>query len=102
MKLIELLNGTYAEVINSMLPFSKLKSYDEVLVRIHVKKFTIEYAVWKACNGFSFYEYNLEELNVNGICIKDMIVKEWKVLDETGERIREYHGVLDIILNDDK
>ena len=101
MKLIELLNGTYAEVINSMLPFSKLKSYDEVLVRIHIKNFTIEYAVWKACS-FPFYEFNLENLNINGICIKDMIVKEWKVLDEKGERIREYHGVLDIILNDAK
>lgn len=102
MKLIELLRGTYAEVINSMLPFSKLKSYDYVLVRIHINNFTIEYAVWKSCRGFSFYEFDLAKININGMCIEDMVVKEWKVLDENGVRIKEYNGVLDIVLNDGK
>lgn len=99
-KLSELLSGTYAEVINSMLPFSKLESYAEALVRIHIGKFTIEYVVWKAARGFGFNEWDLEKLNINGTCIKDMIVKEWEVLDEEGKRIRKYHGVLDITLND--
>lgn len=101
-KLSELLSGTYAEVINSMLPFSKSKDYDEALVRIHFGKFTIEYVVWKAYRGFGFDELDLKNLNINGICIKDMIIKEWKVLDEEGKRIRKYHGVLDITLNDIK
>lgn len=101
-KLSELLSGTYAEVINSMLPFSESESYDEALVRIHIGKFTIEYAAWKAARGFGFNEWDLENLNINGTCIRDMIIKEWKVLDEEGKRIRKYHGVLDITLNDNK
>lgn len=98
MKLSELLNGTYSEVINSMLPFSKLKGYDESLVRIHIDKVTIEYAVWKAINGFYFYDLELDKYMFNGEPIKDKIVKEWKVIDEDGERIRAYRGVLDITL----
>lgn len=101
-KLIELLDGTYAEVINSMLPFSDLKSYDEALVRIHINKSTIEYAVWKAAGSFDFYDSDLKSLNINGVCIKDMIVEKWKVLDEKGERIRKYRGVLDITLEKTK
>lgn len=101
-KLSELLSGTYAEVINSMLPFSKSEGCDEALVRIHIGKFTIEYATWKAIGGFSFDTWDLENLNINGICIRDMIIKEWKVLDEEGKRIRKYHGVLDITLNGNK
>lgn len=101
-KLSELLSGTYAEVINSMLPFSESKSYDEALVRIHIGKFTIEYAAWKAARGFGFDEWDLKSLNINGVCIEDMIVEKWKVLDEKGERIRKYHGVLDITLEKTK
>lgn len=95
LKLSDLLSGTYAEVINSMSPFSKLKNYEECLIRIHISKMIIEYAVTK---NFRFYDSELDKFTYDNKPIKDRVVKEWKGIEEEGERIRAYHGVLDITL----
>lgn len=54
------------DVLNSMKPFSKMKSYDEITVKIIVKDCNTEFVThpWKAVGGFSFLDWSLCDVYV--------------------------------------
>lgn len=63
-----------SEVLNSMLPFSKMESYANIDVIYKVKdlRAEIKTSPWKALIGFPFYERTLDELKFQDVSIGDM------------------------------
>ena len=71
------------DVLNSMKPFSKMKSYDNITVTYKIEDLKAEIVThpWKAALGFSFYEWSLDKLQFNGIAIKDCIFKSIEIVE---------------------
>lgn len=76
------------DVLNSMKPFSQMKSYDKITVKIIVKDCKTEFVTypWKAAMGFSFLDFSLYDIYVKGkdeklVAITDLEFVSIEILD---------------------
>ena len=72
------------DVLNSMKPFSQMKSYDKITVKIVVKDCKTEFVTypWKAAGGFSFLDWSLYEVYVKGKDEKPVAITELELIVE--------------------
>lgn len=77
------------EILNSMKPFSNMKSYDKITVRVIVKDCKTQFVAhpWKAAMGFSFLDSSLYEIYVKGkdsnpIAITDLEFVSVEIVDD--------------------
>lgn len=71
------------DILNSMKPFSEMKSYDTISVTYKIKDLKADIVTypWKAALGFDFYEYSLNNLQFNGVLIKDCVFKSIEIVE---------------------
>lgn len=72
------------EFLNTMKPFANMKSYDAISVTYKISglKANITTYPWKACCGFDFYDYSLDDLQFKGVAIKDCEFISCEIVDK--------------------
>ena len=72
------------DVLNSMKPFIDMKTYEPISVTYKISglKADIKTYPWKANGEFDFYDYSLDDLQYNGIKIKDCKFISCEIVDK--------------------
>ena len=71
------------DILNSMKPFSDMKSYDTISVTYKITGLEADIITypWKAAYGFPFYDSSLNNLKFCDVAIKDCVFKSIKIVE---------------------